>query len=304
MSNYKAEVVGKLGIRVRLVAASTNLVTGQDIFTIEARYPRFIHGELMTHRVFSRNASSSRAIPVRKMNANILDHPAWPHEWSKNKPGMQATEEISDDALEEADEIWQTMMELSVQASQGLADLKVHKQHANRLTEPFQFIDTIITATEWGNFFDLRLDASAQPEFQELASLIKLVVDGYEPDKKMRNEWHLPYILPAEFSQFRKDHLALISAGRCARVSYKNHDGTTADPKKDLELARMLKESQHMSPFEHQAIALGIGIVDFGLEDFDEILEGFRQPGVTHIDNYGDVWSGNFQHWAQHRQLL
>ena len=68
--------------------------TGKRITTFQLLYPRFIHAELMTHRVFSRNASSSRAIPVTKMLAMVREDPAMPIHWGRNQPGMQAKEEL------------------------------------------------------------------------------------------------------------------------------------------------------------------------------------------------------------------
>jgi thymidylate synthase ThyX len=65
---------------------------GDRITTFELEYPRFIHGELMTHRLFSRNAASSRAIPINKMMDQVLTAPAMPVEWGLNKSGMQAEE--------------------------------------------------------------------------------------------------------------------------------------------------------------------------------------------------------------------
>ena len=38
---------------------------GQRLTTFVLRFPRFVLSEFNTHRMFSRNASSSRAIPTR-----------------------------------------------------------------------------------------------------------------------------------------------------------------------------------------------------------------------------------------------
>jgi hypothetical protein len=51
------------------------------LITLQLRYPRFIHSEFMTHRAFSRNASSSRAIPVERLIQDVIDDPAMPVYW-------------------------------------------------------------------------------------------------------------------------------------------------------------------------------------------------------------------------------
>ena len=51
------------------------LVHYANLWTFELTYPRYIHSEFMTHRVFSRNASSSRAIPVKRMIEQVRNNP-------------------------------------------------------------------------------------------------------------------------------------------------------------------------------------------------------------------------------------
>ena len=54
-------------ISAKIIADSYSAINGKRITTFELVYPRFIHSELMTHRLFSRNAMSSRAVPIQKM---------------------------------------------------------------------------------------------------------------------------------------------------------------------------------------------------------------------------------------------
>ena len=77
-------------ISVKVIADSISAHTKQRITTLELEYPRFIHAELMTHRVFSRNSSSSRAIPIQTMINHIKATTAIPIHWGKNQSGMQA----------------------------------------------------------------------------------------------------------------------------------------------------------------------------------------------------------------------
>ena|SRR3990172_10692569 len=67
---------------------------GNRLTTMEITYPRFVHSELMTHRMFSRNAASSRAIPISKMIEAVERDPVIPVWWGKNQSGMQARKEL------------------------------------------------------------------------------------------------------------------------------------------------------------------------------------------------------------------
>ena len=70
----RGEAVG-MGYSARVLLDSVS-PGGVRLVTMEVRYPRFIHAEFMTHRMFSRNAGSSRALPIRKMIAAVRDERA------------------------------------------------------------------------------------------------------------------------------------------------------------------------------------------------------------------------------------
>ncbi|MGW8180627.1 MAG: FAD-dependent thymidylate synthase, partial [bacterium] len=223
------------------------------LWTLQLRYPRFIHSEFMTHRMFSRNASSSRAIPVSKMIEQVETDPAKPMKWGKNQPGMQASEELSPNEQVDAEVYWVGARDDALHWASHLLDLKVHKQIANRLLEPFQWIDVIVTATEWTNFFKLRNNPAAQPEMQQLAKTMLEAMTKATLTKLDAGDYHLPYVSTEERETLDEKTLVAISAARCARVSYRNHDNSEPDIGKDLELAQRLLEGPHASPFEHQA---------------------------------------------------
>lgn len=227
---------------------------GKRITTMELKYPRFIHSQMLTHRAFSRNSGSSRAIPVERLIQEVEADPVNPLFWGANRPGMQATEELPHPDLEVAQRAWEDARAAALQYARRLAGLGAHKQIVNRLLEPFQHISTIVTATDYGNFFNLRIEDTAQPEIQAIAKAMKEAMDASTPVETTR---HLPYVRPEEIEQFLPTDLEMISAARCARVSYLNHDGTTPDVERDLKLARSLREHRHLSPFEHQAVAAG-----------------------------------------------
>lgn len=233
-------------ITAKVIAHSTHEGC-PDLITLELKYPRFIHSEFMTHRVFSRNASSSRAIPVKRMIQDVLDDPAMPIEWGSNKPGMQAGEEIENIKL--AKDAWEFALADAVSHAESLADLALHKQIVNRILEPFQHISVVCTATDWDNFFALRDHPAAQPEIRELARVMRNAIQGSVAVQLGWDEWHTPY-LTGGYGVFADTPY---SAARCARVSYLNHDGSKSDYDKDLELSNLLRKERHASPFEHQA---------------------------------------------------
>lgn len=225
---------------------------GKRLTTFVCTYPRFIHSELMTHRMFSRNAASSRAIPVSKMIEAVQFNPVLPLHYGKNQPGMQAKEELDDVSIRTAEQLILSMRDEVIRHVQRLVDLGLHKQIANRYLEPFQHITTIITATEWENFYALRNHPDAQPEFQALAAAMLKAHNESEPTFLKMGEWHLPFVRSEEIEE-DLELAKKYSVARCARVSYLNHDGTEPDRERDLKLFTRLFEAGHVSPFEHQA---------------------------------------------------
>lgn len=251
---------------------------GSRITTIQATYWRGIHAELMTHRAFSRNASSSRAIPVSTVLKQVWSNPAGPLHWGKNQAGMQAKGEISPWRKRLGRMLWGAAAKTACVFAWSMMKLGVHKQVANRLLEPFQYITVIITSTEWQNFFELRCHPDAQPEMQVLANRIRSAMDNSFPMELETGEWHLPYIKEGDWKRARaylrkanpqqakpsdEDVLHVLikcSVARCARVSYLTHDGLIPSIFKDLALHDKLvvARPRHASPAEHQAAAFYI----------------------------------------------
>lgn len=240
---------------------------GAEIITFQLRYPRFIHAELMTHRVFSRNASSSRAIPVKKMISQVWNDPAMPIHWGANQPGMQARSQLTGFKLAIARGAWRFAAKCAASIAWLMDKVTLHKQVANRILEPFQYISVVLTTTDLTNWNSLRAHPDAQPEIQDLA--LKMIEAKKESDpiasvlpidRTSASGWHLPYIRPIErlIHKNKPIYLAKLSAARCARVSYLTHDGLTPSEEKDLKLFEQLVGSEplHASPTEHQAYAL------------------------------------------------
>lgn len=260
-------------ISAKVIRRSVN-PAGNIISTVQLRYPRFIHAELMTHRMFSRNAQSNRAIPIERVVEDVMHDTAMPIHWGSNKAGMQAGEEIQETYW--AEQTWLNARDAAVEMALDLHSQGLHKQVANRLLEPFQHINVLVTATEWDNFFNLRDHPDAEPHIQLLAKRIKKAFEENAPQPVYTLDWHIPYV-PDDWKAIGLtwNEVLMVSAARCARVSYLTHDQRETTIEEDLKLATRLLESKHMSPFEHVAQAI-----------------------------YGDGFYANFKGWKSYRFTL
>lgn len=308
------------GYSAKIVADSIS-PQGKRITTFELVYPRMVHSEMMTHRLFSRNAASSRAIPIKTLINLIREKPARPYRFGQHQPGMQDCgvdyrEPI--DAGYSPEEWWDLAATSAIRFAEAYQEAGYAKQVANRLLEPFQFIKTVLTATEFENFWWLRIDADADPSIKAIAELMKEGFDKSVPDLLQPGEWHTPYVdrrfdflgegviysVDAEDGSpttLTKEEAVAISASCCAQVSYRRLNNTKD---KALNIYEKLLSSGkvHASPFEHCATPMQVTSAEC-YEDFTKFLEGDFE-GYTHMDKKGNFWSGNFMGWTQHRQLL
>ena len=310
-------------IEAKIIAHSRSSVTGKEIITWELTYPRFIHSEFMTHRVFSRNAASSRAIPVAKMLEMVREHPAMPVRFGANQAGMQ-DKGVDHDAMisgwdgngiggKIGDFIpdcftpkgaWTMAARTASMWAEVFAEAGYHKQIANRLIEPYQWMKTVMTATEDDNWFWLRDHNDADPTIHALASVMWEAKQASEPVVLTPNDWHMPYFgdgywlsgcgIPLE------DALA-ISSSCCAQVSYRKLDDSL-EKAKDIFAKLIESKPCHASPTEHQATPMKAADWKYqiNLSQWEQTWE----KGITHKDREGNFWSGNFKNWVQHRQLI
>jgi hypothetical protein len=322
---------------VILASLQFDCLEEKPLYTIRLRYPRIIHGEVKTHRAhsqdsiadgftfsgdimgfteFSRNARSSRAVPVKTMLKEVLSVPFVPWHWGKNQKGMQADEECNTIVYDKSDlnnlgmayprsreEAWKDASCEACDTAEAFMDAGYHKQIVNRLIEPFTWIDTLITTNRLDNFLWLRDHEDAEPHIADLARLVKQAIDAAVPQALKPGEWHLPYIDGEDregaylrFGETEQGYklgiawLRKIDSARCARISYKPFDG---DASYERELDRydsLISSSRiHSSPMEHQASP-------------DERI--FAGP-----DGDTPTWKnpelhGNLPGWIQHRQLI
>lgn len=258
-----------VGQATATVIEDTMSPSGVRLTTLELVYPRYIHSELMTHRMFSRNASSSRATPLKVTLDEVCLDPVFFDFVGKNQKGMVAAEPLNDVLVDDFKTDWES---LGIMVASHVAKMNekygIHKQTLNRALEPWLRIRTLVTATEWDNFFKLRLSPSAQPEIQSLARAMKTAMEKSDPKEGVM---HFPYL------KFHEKDLPIstqkkVCAARCARVSYARHDGKETTTEEDVKLAKNLFDAGHMSPFEH--------VATWGLEstpdEFNFNLRGWR----------------------------
>lgn len=298
-------------ITAKTILRSRNAAAPEKVLsTLLLRYPRFIHAELMTHRVFSRNAASSRAIPVKKIIDDILADTAMPLHWGKNQKGMQAAEEFdamvgwAEDGIgyvkHTNQEAWLEARDQAIRIAQAFDAAGYHKQVVNRLLEPFMHITVLVSATEWGNFLELRDHTDAEPHIQMLAREVRKHLDDESTVQSLDpGQWHLPFVTEEEYYAPHQglilDFTALqesavkLSVARCASTSYKTVDGFDMTLERAIEVHDRLVGSRpiHASPAEHVA----------QVDEFSGNATDWN--GWSHPEQHG-----NFVGFRQYRHML
>lgn len=312
------EIIGKGGITARIVADSVN-EAGNRLTTYELEFHRYILAEYNTHRMFSRNAASTRAIPLIKMLQQIADNPAMPIFYGKNQAGMSAAEELDDVAKSRAESVIRKMLEACTEGVAELNEIGLHKQHAGRYLEPWGWVKGVLSFTEGANWDWLRDDDAAQPEIRELCRVMKQAAEQSVPELLKAGEWHLPYVewttaicdgtmyyknAVGEFEFITLKNAIKVSCARCAAVSYRGEDYGL---EKCLPLYERLvgSEKKHSSALEHCATPMQ------GPEhDYNKPLRNSPnhplswQEGISHADRKGQLWSGNFAGFIQYRKTI
>jgi thymidylate synthase ThyX len=308
--NYEVEVIGKEGIVARVVQHSKSAYTKKELITFEIEYPRFILAELNTHCMLEKNSSSSRAVPIKAQCDLIKNNPAMPVHWGKNQSGMVAEQELNEDQQSEVKAIWLEAMESAVGYALKLESKHCHKQLSNRVAEPGQRMKTVISGTEWENFFYLRNHEAAQPEFAELARVMLEAKNKSTPLEIVADEWHVPYVerkfiggVLRYFScnqELTLEEARMVSASCCAQTSYRKSDESLEKAKQVFERLNIGSPDQpaHASPTTHQ-----------GTPIFYSKLSTIEFPetwceGITHMTANSKLWSGKFQDFIQFRKLI
>jgi hypothetical protein len=318
-------------ISAKILCDSIN-TQGNRFTTFEVEYPRIIHAELLTHRQLSRNCASSRAIPFDKMQQQLTGIPSrfgaaqrGMQDDGRDFDGVVLGAEIYDSWEGESDrpeltsyQAWEEAKESAMFYSKAFKEAGYHKQIYNRLTEPFQTIKAIISATEWDNWYWLRDDEMADPTIAELARKMKEAYDSSVPQLLKAGEWHLPYVDSRELGCGKEytiienseelfltlEQAIKVSCARCAAVSYRNEDYGL---EKCLELYERLVGSDklHSSSLEHCATPMNDYEFEWGVSVMNvPNMSGTWQEGISHVDREGNLWSGNLKNWIQYRKTV
>ena len=270
---------------------------GTQLYTMELEYPRFIHSEFMTHRVFSRNAASSRAIKVSTLVGLVKSQLAHPIHWGENKAGMQSEKELDDSQSVQED--WVRASQYACYIAERMDSKNAHKHIVNRIIENFGHIKVVMSTTEIDNFMELRDHPAAAPEIQMLAQKMKEAIAASTPMAIKPQEAHVPYVDRKRLDDGTIEYSVLgqvvdltmalkISASACAQVSYRL---LNLGIDKALDMYERLASGSpvHASPFEHQAFPMP---------------KGKWPKGATHMTRDGTYWSGNLRGWVQYRHIL
>lgn len=250
---------------------------GDRLTTFELVFPRMLLPELATHRLFSKNTASSRAIPIEKSIKAVKDNLFIPFHWGRNQSGMQAHEVLGELEVDHCRWEWCKGAANAVDTATALAESGLHKQIANRVLEPYLFTTLILSTTSVKHFEVLRTNAAAEPHFQHLAKLMVSARSESLPEALKPGEWHLPLIYDEDRSKLNLSDLKKVSTARCAAVSYVRHN-EVKDYEKDFALYERLTTGGHWSPTEH----LATPIADW--------------------ERFGAVSPSNFVGWKQHRK--
>lgn len=275
---------------------------GVRLTSMEIRIHRKVLSELNTHRTFSRNSGSHRAIPVAKLLARVREDPATPLAWPQEKKGMQGGEPLSPADEIAARALWDEAKDNAVASAECLVELGLHKSLTNRLIEPWLWQTVLITSTAWQNFFSQRCSPLAQTEIRVAAEMMRDAMEASTPDVTLPGEWHLPYIQAEDckggFFHDTADPeywgtLAKVSAARSARVSYLTQDGKR-DMGEDLTMYDRLTSADppHWSPLEHVATPWGLnrqeGCIHFGQDEHSQ-EDTFSCVPLDHLPRTGNL---------------
>ena len=296
-------------IKAEVVQASECAATGKQIHTLILEYPRAIHAQLLTHGVFSKNSSSSRAVPIQAAIDNVKENPA-KFIWTGKQSGMQGTDLKGDARTIHSAELINIMArENAITAVRMMDAIGIHKQNACRYLEPFQNIRIVLTSTEWENWDWLRIDAAAQPEIEKLAVLMKEARENADVMLLQPGQWHVPFVTRIKSEsgaisywedttgkEVTLQEAINISMSASAQTSYRKTD-FSLEKAEDMYGKLFGGKKIHASPAEHQATP----IPAFNANDG---RTSNWPAGVTHMARNGVFWSGNFCNWIQNRQLI
>ncbi len=320
--------VGKISANV--IQHSRHAISNKDMISLEIEIPRIILAELNTHKIMIRNSQSTRAVPIKDAIKQIEENMFMPKYWGKNQSGMVAKEECNSEIdpksfpghenstyeyLITREATWKDSASSAIKYAMAYNNAGYHKQICGRLLEPFSMIKLVFTATEWDNFFNLRIHPDAEPHFRELAIKCYIAIKNSKPIVIKNGEWHLPYIdrirdgngvlrYYVNQKEINLETARDISLSCIAQTSYRKHD--TTEEKAETIISKLFgSDPVHASPAESVATPMinPTGFIPFeGTLPFE--CPQYWEDGVTHITRDGNKWSGQLKHFIQYRQLI
>lgn len=266
------------------IIAHSEAPNGEELITMELEFHRFILSELNTHRSFSRNAQSSRAVPIEKMIEQVRTDPAMPVHWGKNQAGMVAEKELDATSKDEAVLYWISTAQTAASYATLMKDSGCHKQIVNRLLEPFMKTKGVVTATRtaYEAFFKLRCHKDAQPEIKLLAERMRDALDNSVPKLLDYGDYHLPYV-DVDINEMLTEEAVKISCSCAAQVSYRRLDDSLDKALKIYDMLNLPvdgvypEDPPHFSPTEHIAKVVDAEMMyNVGLCDINTISGNFN----------------------------
>ncbi len=257
--------------RTSATVVADSIAYDHRLTTLElVMHPRAVE-HMLTHRGLSRNGASRRAIPLRKQIEDVESDECFPVFWGSEQRGMQAGAEIDALSIVLARQSWRVARRHAIVAAKHLGALGIHKEIASAPLHPYQWRTYLVSATDevWAHFLHLRLSPKAQAEIRTLAQAVDQALNSSTPTEVLPGDWHLPYMEDVDLDEcaFHRIDPRMVSAMRCARVSYKTHpvlaeDGKLVEASKrdvrfDADKGWGLSQAEHWSPFEHVATPAG-----------------------------------------------
>lgn len=273
-------------INAKIVADSIN-PNGARLTSWELDYPLFIHAELMTHREFSRNASSARAIPFDTYLSSIETNPAFTVKPAGHQKGMQVGEDLSLEEIRELQEESLHLLQLASNSASYAHDiLGVHKSIVNRWLLPWAHIKVLVTCQNHDNFFSLRAHSDAEPNFQVLAFKMLQAYLTHEPHRMQWGDWHLPFENNATDYGLTIEEKKKLSVARACWVSYNKPGKEVTSFSNAFHRHDSAADSGHWSPFEHVAQATPGWYKASNFDRFDAPLCGWKQYRKDFLEEY------------------
>ena len=304
-------------IEAKIVADSIS-PQGHRITSMLLTYPRFIHGEIMTHRMFSRNSASSRAIPFEKMVKMIEEDPFIPIAWQKDHKGMQGTEYITtEEGIYVCIRGWIEARNTAVKQAKWLNSCNVTKQLCNRILEPFMWHTTLVTATEFSGFFELRCpkiyhaaDGNYYKSVKDWNSVDKDIqykgLSCLHPENTSQAEIHIQALAEAMWDAMNESTPNQLKAGeyhipfgdKIDWQQLKLEDGTPQQGMIKIATARCARLSYNN--FD--------GEIDYekDIKLHDKLLKDRHLSPMEHcaMCKNDNIWYANFRGWIQYRYLI